>query len=213
MFDADRLDHVAHHGDFDRLVLAVAHDRQAQLGAWLATHLLYRLIERHALHRLFVEPDDQITRTHARPLRRCVVDRGDDLDEPILHANLDAQAAELAAGADADIAVVLFVEIRGMRIQAAEHALNGILEELSVVDRLDIVLLDASEHFGKYAQLFQRQTIGRLRRFGHRRSFIGHHAGDNQENRGQGRRQTLLHIILESPPRQCGRGINPPCCQ
>ena len=61
---------------------------------------LDRLVERHALHRLVVEADDQVA---GRTPARCagVSSIGDDLDEPVLHADLDAQAAELAARADA----------------------------------------------------------------------------------------------------------------
>jgi hypothetical protein len=54
----------------------------------------------HALHRLAVDAHDQVAGLHAGALRRRVVDRGDDLDEAVLHADLDAEAAELAAGAD-----------------------------------------------------------------------------------------------------------------
>ena len=62
-----------------------------------------------------------------------------DLDEAVFHADFDAQAAELALGADLQVLEGVGVEIGGVRIEVGEHAGDGIGDELLVVDRLDVV--------------------------------------------------------------------------
>ena len=44
-----------------------------------------------------------------------------------------------------------------MRIEAGQHAVDGFGDELLVFDRLDIIALDAAEHFGEGAQFLDRQ--------------------------------------------------------
>ena len=99
---------------------------------------------------------------------RRVVDGGDHLEEAVLHADLDAHAAELAAGADAQLAVVLFVQVARVRVEAVQHALDGLLEELLVGHALDVVALDAAEHLGEHPQVLERHVpaLGRGRRAG-----------------------------------------------
>jgi hypothetical protein len=77
----------------------------------LAPHQLDRFVQRHALHRLVVDLDDQVARLDAGPKGRRVLDRRDHLDEAVLGADLDAEAAELALGADLQLLEGLGVEI------------------------------------------------------------------------------------------------------
>jgi hypothetical protein len=113
----------------------------------------------HALHRLAVDAHDQVAGLHAGALRRRVVDGGDDLHEAVLHADLDAEPAELAGGADAQVAVGVRVEVRRVRVEPAEHAADGAGEQLAVVDVLDVVALDAAEDLGEGAQVVERQAL------------------------------------------------------
>jgi hypothetical protein len=80
---------------------------------------------------------------------RTVVDGRDHLDETVFRAALDADAGEAAADLLLQILEVGFVEIGRVRIEARHHAFDGRGEQLGVVDRLDVFLLDLPEHFGK----------------------------------------------------------------
>ena len=138
-FHALDLDHGARQRHDDGLGFAFAHDGQRDLGIGLAAHALDRIVERHALDRGFVELDDQVARLDAGARGRRIVDRRDDLDEPVFHADFDAQAAEFALRADLQFAERILVEIGRMRVEPGEHAGDGFGDELLVVDRLDVV--------------------------------------------------------------------------
>ena len=43
-----------------------------------------------------------------------------------------------------------------MWIEAGHHPANGLLNQLLVADRLDIIVLDARKHLGEDAQLIDR---------------------------------------------------------
>ena len=49
-----------------------------------------------------------------------------------------------------------------MRIEVRQHAVDGAVDELPVLDRLDVAGLDGAEDFGEGAQFFdgQRQARG-----------------------------------------------------
>ena len=88
-----------------------------------------------------------------------VVDGGDDLDEAILHADLDPEAAELAAGAGLQVLVVVRDQVGRVRVEAGQHAPDGVLHQRLVIDVLDVVLLDLGEDFAERAQLLERQAL------------------------------------------------------
>ena len=44
-----------------------------------------------------------------------------------------------------------------MRVETGQHALDGVLEKLRVLDYFDIVGLDLTEHLGERTQVIQRQ--------------------------------------------------------
>ena len=91
-------DDVAGDRDFDRLVLALAHDGELDLGVHRAAHLLDRLVQGEALHLLVVELGDDVVGHDAGLGGGRVVDRRDDLDQAVFHGDFDAEPAELAAG-------------------------------------------------------------------------------------------------------------------
>ncbi len=151
------LDHVAAHDDLERLLLVLAHDGELHVGVGLAAHLLHGVGEADALQRHFVELDDEIARLHPGAICRRVFDGRDHLHETVLGADLDAEAAEFALGADLKVAIGFLVEERGMRVEAGEHAVDGFLQQLLVFDGLDVVALDAAEHFTEEPQVVDRQ--------------------------------------------------------
>jgi hypothetical protein len=125
---------------------------------------------------------------------RGVVDRRDDLDVAVFGADFNAQAAELTAGAFLQLGEIFRPEVRGVRVEVAEHALDGIFQQSLVVYGFDIGCLDAVHDLGKGAQLFQRQRRlgGRGRGGGCSRSGLvgksqrrADHQGDRQGQRSE----------------------------
>ena len=106
----------------------------------------------------------------------------DDLDEAVFHADFDAEAAELALRADLQLAERFLVEVRRMRVEAGQHAVDRFGDELLVLDRLDVVALDRAEHLGEGAQLLDRQRRAR-RALGDRREIeADQNAGDGADD-------------------------------
>ena len=161
--DALNLDHFPDQLDFERFAHAFPHDGQGDRRVRLAAHPLDRIRERHAFDRDIVQPDDQIAGADASPLGGGIVNRGDDLEKTVFLADLDAQAAKFAGGADLQILERLGVQKSRMRVQIAQHAANGVFQQILVLDRFDVVLLDGVKHAGERAQLIQRQFVFRRR--------------------------------------------------
>ena len=84
---------------------------------------------------------------------RRLVDRGDDLDEAVLHGDLDAEAAELAAGLHLHVAEALRVHVARMRIERGQHAVDRRFDQLGLVRLLDVVRADLLEHVAEQAEL------------------------------------------------------------
>jgi hypothetical protein len=146
-------DDVADDRHLRRLVLALAHDFQPDLGVDRAAHLLDCLVEGQALHRLVVQMRDDVTGHDAGLVCRRIVDRRDDLDEALLHRDLDAEPAELAAGLDLHVLEALGIHVARMRIQPLQHAVDGRFDQLAVVGPLDIVGAHPLEHVAEQVQL------------------------------------------------------------
>ena len=92
---------------------------------------------------------------------RRVVDRRDDLDQAVLHRDLDAEAAELAAGLHLHVAEALGVQVARMRVERGQHAVDRGLDQLGLVGLLDIVGADALEHVAEQVELLVGVGIGR----------------------------------------------------
>ena len=114
-------------------------------GDGLAAHLLDRVVQGHALDDGIVELDDQVAGLEPRAVGRRVLDRRDHLDEAVFHADLDAQTAELALRADLEFLERLLIEIRRMRIETGQHAVDRFGNELLILDGLDVIALDRAE--------------------------------------------------------------------
>ena len=127
--DALHLDLVALDGDLERLRLALAQDGELDRGLRLAAHLLDGVVQRHAFHRRFVELDDEVARLDTGAIGGRVLDRGDDLDEAVLHADLDAEATEFTLRRNLQILEGVGVQIGGMRIEIGQHAADGMGDE------------------------------------------------------------------------------------
>ncbi len=127
--------------------------RRLDLGVDQPAHLLDRLVEREPLHRLAVEMGDDVVGHDAGLVRGRVVDRGDHLDQAVLHRDLDAEPAELAAGLHLHVAEALGVHVARMRIEPGEHAVDRRFDQLGVLGLLDVVGAHPLEHVAEQAEL------------------------------------------------------------
>ena len=96
-----------------------AHDGELDLGVDRPAHLVDRVGQVEADHRLAVDVGDEVAGLDAGLGRRRVVDRRDHLDDAVLHRDLDAEAAELALGLHLHVGEAFGVEIARMRIERA----------------------------------------------------------------------------------------------
>ena len=156
--------------EFDRLCFALADDGQLDLGLGFATHALDCIVQAHALDQFVVKLEDQIAGLDASAVRGRVLDRRNNFDQAILHADFDAQPTELALGTRLQILESVGVEVGRVRVEVGEHATDGMRDQFLVFDRLDIALLDGVEHLGEGAQFLDRQ-IGPCRLLGHGRKL------------------------------------------
>lgn len=179
---------------------AIADDGQGDRGAGLAAHAVDRFGHRLALGRLAVDLHDQVAGLDAGAGRGGVVDRRDHLDEAVFAADLDAQAAELAAGAFLQLGEVLRAEVGGVRVEVAEHALDGVLQQGLVVHWLDIGGLHPVENLGEGTQLVEGQrgtaTVGQWRGVGRGVGSLGRARAEQQGQRQGGGTEAMQHVQL-----------------
>src|SRR6266446_3408306 len=156
------LDARAGDGNLDRLFLPLAHDLELDLGVLRPAHLLDRLVEGEPLHRLVIEVRDDVVGHDPGLGCRRVVDRGDDLDQAILHGDFDAEAAELAPGLHLHVAEALGIHVARMRIEPGQHAVDRRFDQLAVVGLFHVVGAHALEHIAEQAELAIGVGGGRL---------------------------------------------------
>ena len=94
----------------------------------------------------------------------------DYLDQAVFHADFNAQAAKFALGTLAQFLEGGRIEIGGMRIESAQHAVDGRGDQLLVGDWFYIVALDAPEHIGKSTQFLDGKRCDTFF-FGHGREL------------------------------------------
>jgi hypothetical protein len=133
------LDDLAHQREIERRVLALAHDLQPNLGAGGAPHLFYRLGQGHAFDRRAVDLVDDVARQNSGPRGRRIVNRRHHLEDAVLHVDLHAKTAELAAGCRLHVAIALRIHVARMRIERLDDSVNRCGKELFVVRLVDIV--------------------------------------------------------------------------
>ena len=110
---------------FLRLLVGAALDEQPHARLRRPAHLVDRLLQREALDGRVVDAGDEVARHESGAGGRRVVDRAHDLDEAVLHHDLEPEAAEfLALHAGLEILQRLGVEIGRMRIERGEHAVD-----------------------------------------------------------------------------------------
>ena len=82
-----------------------------------------------------------------------IIDWGDDFDEAVFHRDFDTKAAKFAFGLNAHIAEIFFIEIGRVRIEAREHAVDGVFHQFFIGDRIDVLRTDALEDIAEEIEL------------------------------------------------------------
>ena len=188
------LDHSAFQLHVERLA-TFAHQGQDNLAAGLAAHLVHRLHHRQPFGRLAIDLDDQVARLDAGTRGGGVVNRRDHLEKAVFHTDFDTQAAKLAAGAFLQFGKVFRLQVGGVGVEVAEHALDRIFQQGLVIHWLDIGRFDAIHYLGEGAQIIQRQR--RLGVFHGRRHRLGGGLQDRaagQQAKGQGERGEAVEM-------------------
>src|SRR5262249_28742350 len=113
------------------------------LGA--AQHLEHVTVGDRARDRLSVDRDDAVAGPDAEPLRGRALERRDDDQLAAADLELDADARIVVAELVGELRVAFLGQVDAVRIEGLEHALDGALDQRTVVDRLDVIALDMEE--------------------------------------------------------------------
>ena len=164
-FDAVDMNDGAHQRHVEGLFLAVAQDRERDLGADGTTHLVDGVVERHALDGIAVDGGNVIAGLEAGLGGGRIVDGRDHLDESVFHRHFDADAAELAFGLDLHVGEAFCVHVARMGIEARHHAFDGTVDQLVVLNRAHIVGADLFEGVAEEIELaIGTKVVGTMRR-------------------------------------------------
>ena len=87
------------------------------------------------------------------PVGGHVVDGGDNLENAVLHGNVDAEAAEFAMRLDLFLLEFLRAHIARMRVELGEHPVDGGGDKLFVVGFIDIFFTHARQYFPEKLQV------------------------------------------------------------
>ena len=173
------MDHVARDLHIERILDALAHDRERDRRVDRSAHLLHGFLQRQALDLLLIERGDQVAAHDPGLGGRRVFDRRHHLDHAVLHRDFDAEPTELAAGLHLHVTEMLRIEIGRMRVERGQHAVDRGFDQLGVIGLLDIVRAHALEHLAEQIELPVDFRVGgrcglAARQAHHRRSGSEH---------------------------------------
>ena len=185
------LDDRARELDLELLLFLAAQHGQRDIGVHRAAHLVDRLIQRHALHALAVDGDDQIGRHDAGARGGRVVDRGHDFHDAVFLRHLDAEAAELAARLHLHVAEALGVHVARMRIERGQHAVDRRFHQLLVLRLLDIIRANLLEDVAEQVEAAIGVGNGGRGRLSEYVDLLGDPEGRGADD---GAQQDVVHI-------------------
>ena len=142
-----------------------------------------------------VDCDEPIAGMHAGMIGRRSFGQTENRRHAVSEFHRHAGDRQFAAFKGIETRIVLAGQIPAVRIQGAEHAIDGRMEQLPVGNGIDVIATNVIEHVGKALQLLIRRL---------RRSARG---GECSEHR-QSRRQPPPH---ERRPRCCSACVTRDC--
>ncbi len=104
---------------------------------------------------------DDIARKNSCPRGGRIVDWRYHLEETVLHVDLHAEAAELAAGGRLHVAIALRIHVARMRIKRLENSVDRCVEKLFVFGLVDVVGTHDLQHLAEYFELSAGLGAGR----------------------------------------------------
>ena len=164
----------------NRISLPFATDQQINVRTRLAANFDRNLVGENLIDGNAVDRKDTIARLQSRVGARRIGHDRNDMNVAVLKTHVDADAAERAAGIRFNLIVETLIEINRMRIaERMNHAPDGAVDHLGVVDRLNVILLD---------EVHRREQS---RKVGGSTGIELEHAADagDREDRGEQRRQ------------------------
>ena len=110
------------------------------LGAFLATQPLHdvAVLHLHASNNSVVDHSDAVTGQNAHSLTGTTGNSLDDVERILVHVELDAHAAEFTLQGLLEFFGLFGIGIGRVGIKAVEHALDGILNQLFLIDGVHI---------------------------------------------------------------------------
>ena len=201
--DRLQLDRVADDLDVERLGLAFAQQGDRDLGPDRAAHLVHRVVQRQAHQGFAVHMGDEVARLDARLRGGRVVDRRDDLDEPVFLPDLDPQAAKGAARLGLQVLVVGGGDKTRMRVERGQHPVDRGLDQGLVVHLFDILAADLFKDAAEQVELLVKRGV--LRAAAIRRFLRDQGSGElrRDEKSGQRAAEPCNQIFLHSDVLTC----------
>src|SRR5262249_9366375 len=126
---------------------------------------------------------------------------------PVLHSDLDAETAELAARFHLHVAEAVRIHVTRMRIEAGQHTVDGRFDELAVVGLFDVVGAHALEHVAEQIKLpigvrYRRTCGGTHQKCVRLRQQQCRHDADQctEENQGSFAHHPRAFAFVSRPP-------------
>ena len=154
--DRHDADDVAHQRHGTRLAPGRARHLEQASGARRAHQRLDAIDLLPAARLRAVDLQQLVAGRKSRAGRRRLVERRHNHQLVAARRDLQADAAVLAVGLLLQRGVRLRLHEGGVGIERPDHALDGAVEELRVVDVLDVVVLDEAQHVAEHVELAVR---------------------------------------------------------
>ena len=146
-----------------RLGPALADDADDDLAARPAPHALHGVGELHVLGHEAVDLHDPVGGMEASPMGGRALDGRHDRQHVVAQRDLDAETAEASGGLHLHLAVALRIEEGRVRIEPAQRALDGVVDQVLGRNLVHVLVLDDREHLREKPKLLVgRATIGAL---------------------------------------------------
>src|SRR5262249_44259138 len=131
----------------------IAHDGEHHFSPRRPAHSLDRQSDVHLGCTLTVDLEDLISRldTSARGWR--VLEWSDHRHHALLFRDFDSDSTKLPRSVDLHLAERFRWHEDGVGIQGVQHSLDGAVDQLAILDRLNVVVLNVRKHAGEQLEL------------------------------------------------------------